>query len=221
MKTTIAFDVYGTLIDPFSVTNLLQEIVGEKAIAFSKLWRDKQLEYSFRQAAMKKFQQFSHCTHMALVYTDQVLDTQLKEEQMNRLLQAYRQLPAYDQVPSLLQQLKRKNVEVVAFSNGAYDDLIALFQQATILTYFDQIISVDEVQTFKPAPEVYLLLQKKATAKKENTWLVSTNTFDIIGARAVDLKTVWLCKNTKVPLDPFGYQSNLIIEDLHQLVNYF
>ena len=44
MSTTVAFDVYGTLIDTHGVISTLQNIVGDKAVQFSHTWRDKQLE---------------------------------------------------------------------------------------------------------------------------------------------------------------------------------
>ncbi len=219
--TTIAFDIYGTLINPYSVGGLLKEILGTKSEAFNKLWRNKQLEYSFRQAAMKEFHHFTHCTAMALEYTDTVLQTQLSDANKTRLLQAYRQLPAYPQVPEILKKLKNQGFEIVAFSNGAYKDLIALFQHAGIVDYFDQVISVDEVRTFKPAPEVYQLLTQKAKADPDQIWLVSSNGFDVIGARAYGLKTAWLQSSANAVLDPFGYESTATIKDLWELLGLF
>ena len=219
--TTIAFDIYGTLIDPLSVGVLLQEIVGKKAEAFNHLWRDKQLEYSFRKAAMKQFNHFTECTRQALIYSDAVLQTHLNAVDQNRLMQAYRQLPAYDAVAPTLAQLRAKNIEVVAFSNGAYEDLLALFDYAGITSLFDQIISVDEVQTFKPAPEVYHLLAQKAKAEKANTWLVSTNSFDIIGALACGLNTVYLQRQEERILDPFGYESTCTVQTIGELIDLF
>ncbi|RMF46291.1 MAG: haloacid dehalogenase type II, partial [Deltaproteobacteria bacterium] len=51
--TTLAFDVYGTLIDTHGVLTALEKLVGDKALAFSNSWRDKQLEYSFRKGLMQ------------------------------------------------------------------------------------------------------------------------------------------------------------------------
>lgn len=41
MATTLAFDVYGTLIDTHGIINALEEHVGDKASEFSRTWRDK------------------------------------------------------------------------------------------------------------------------------------------------------------------------------------
>ena len=66
MPVTIAFDVYGTLIDTAGIVAALQRHVGEKAVAFSDLWRAKQLEYSFRRGLMQNYRDFSICTGNAL-----------------------------------------------------------------------------------------------------------------------------------------------------------
>ena len=55
MSVTIGFDVYGTLIDTHGVVVVLREHLGERAAQFSSLWRDKQLEYSFRRGLMQNY----------------------------------------------------------------------------------------------------------------------------------------------------------------------
>ncbi len=58
MTTTLAFDVYGTLIDPFDVSTKLSEYVGDKASQFAQIWRDKQIEYLFRRGLMREYRDF-------------------------------------------------------------------------------------------------------------------------------------------------------------------
>ena len=66
---SIAFDVYGTLINTHGVVSKLEEIVGDLAQSFSNTWREKQLEYSFRRGLMREYQNFTVCTAQALEYT--------------------------------------------------------------------------------------------------------------------------------------------------------
>ena len=75
MTLTLGFDVYGTLIDTHGVMLELEKIIGENNAAyFSQVWRDKQLEYTFRRTAMRKYQNFDICTRQALEHTAQTLD---------------------------------------------------------------------------------------------------------------------------------------------------
>ena len=90
MVTTLAFDVYGTLIDTHGVVTLLEELVGDKAKEFSRTWRDKQLEYSFRKGLMQNYETFAVCTSQALDYTcasyGATLSAEQKKEWTCRLL---------------------------------------------------------------------------------------------------------------------------------------
>ena len=133
----------------------------------------------------------------------------------------YRKLPAYDEAEPCLRALHKKEVEIFAFSNGKNDDLVSLFNHAGINGYFDKIISVDEVKTFKPAPEVYNLLSSHSGSDKNNTWLISSNSFDIIGAAAIGLKTVWIKRNKETVFDPFGINPTHVIPSLSELSDLF
>ena len=86
--------------------------------------------------------------------------------------------------------------------------------------HFDQVLSVDEVRTFKPAPEVYELLVRKSRSDRAATWLVSSNSFDLIGAGAVGLPTVWLQRPGQV-FDPFGYAPTRVISQIGDLSELF
>jgi len=81
MKTTLAFDVYGTLINTNGVNDLLNQYIKDQTELFMDLWRSKQLEYSFRRGLMKKYEKFSVCTRNALDYSDTYLETNLTNEQ--------------------------------------------------------------------------------------------------------------------------------------------
>ena len=69
MQPTLAFDVYGTLIDTNGVVVTLEKFMGESATNFSQTWRNKQLEYSFRRSLMQNYEPFAVCTNQALDYT--------------------------------------------------------------------------------------------------------------------------------------------------------
>ncbi len=109
MTSTLAFDVYGTLIDPFDISTKLSEFVGGKAAQFAQIWRDKQIEYLFRRGLMREYRNFSSCTRQALMFTDQRLQTNLPAEAMDALTAQYRKLPAYPNAPQALEQLKAAN----------------------------------------------------------------------------------------------------------------
>ena len=112
---TIAFDIYGTLIDTAGVILTLQDMAGEKARPLSDLWRSKQLEYSFRRGLMRAYKDFSVCTKEALDYACQALDVPLSDSQKQQAMAAYQSLPAFEDVPEALNLLHQAGHRLFAF----------------------------------------------------------------------------------------------------------
>ena len=218
MTMTLAFDVYGTLIDTQGVLSKLKTIVGPKANDFSLLWRNKQLEYSFRRGLMREYAPFSVCTAHALDYACLYYNILLSENQKRVLLDAYATLPAFDDVKASLQALSEADVRLYAFSNGAKKAVSTLLSHAGLHGYFLDIISVEDVNTFKPSPDVYQYLLKKTQSSPEATWLVSSNPFDVLGALSSGLQTAWVKRSKEAVFDPWGKEPTRTIHSLYDLL---
>ncbi len=214
MTTTIAFDIYGTLIDTQGVLAKLQDIVGEEAINFSNAWRDKQLEYSFRRGLMQQYEDFSVCTAQALDYTFARFNRELAPGQKRELLEAYTVLPAFADARPALVQLRDSAYKLVAFSNGTANAVEKLLAGAGLRQFFDAVVSVDGIKTFKPAPAVYAHLLSQCDASPESAWLVSSNPFDVIGALAAGLQTAWVKRSAAAVFDPWGFEPTGVVDGL-------
>ena len=138
MKTplTLAFDVYGTLIDTHGVIVGLEKHVGDKAAGFSRIWREKQLEYSFRRGLMKNYETFAICTSNALDYTCDFFKAPLSQKQKNDLLEMYRVLPTFKDVHEGLVRSQEAGFRLFAFSNGSADAIEMLLTNARIRDFF-------------------------------------------------------------------------------------
>ena len=62
MTTVIAFDVYGTLVDPLAITTALEPWCGVQSPQVATTWRQQQLEYSWRRSAMGRYVDFAIVT---------------------------------------------------------------------------------------------------------------------------------------------------------------
>ena len=217
MTIALAFDIYGTLIDPHGVVDELAQHVGERAQEFSSIWRDKQLEYSFRRGLMGRYENFVVCTRQALDYTDTLLQTNLDESAKTALMQVYRVLPAFDDVPASLQALADAGFRMFGFSNGVADAVSGLLEHARIDQYFEGVVSVDAIKTFKPSPDVYRHFIDVAATDAEHCWLVSSNAFDVIGAVSAGMKAAWLQRSSAVVFDPWGIDATLVVNNLNEL----
>lgn len=215
--TTLAFDVYGTLIDTNGVYEKLQSYVGDHAGEFSRRWRNKQLEYAFRRGLMQNYCDFATCTEQALRYVNAELGTKLSADQQHALLATYRTLPAFDDVKASLQALKEREVAIYAFSNGSANAVQQLLQHAGLSEFFTDIVSTDEMQSFKPNPGVYSHFLRRASASHDQAWLISSNSFDVIGARSAGMQAAWIKRDATAVYDPWGIEPTVTINSLAQL----
>ncbi|GHE21570.1 haloacid dehalogenase type II [Halomonas urumqiensis] len=222
MATVLAFDVYGTLIDTHGVVVELETLLAGKgrvelAGEFSRRWREKQLEYSFRRGLMGAYAPFSQCTREALVYIDHALQTGLSEIDLDHLMSVYAKLPAFPEAAPALASLTANGVRCVAFSNGTAEAVNGLLDKAGLRGHFEQVISVDEVKRFKPDPVVYAHLRQRLDVEPGDTWLVSSNAFDVIGARHAGLHAAWVRRAPEAPFDPWGIEPDLTVTELTAL----
>ncbi|MDT8894537.1 haloacid dehalogenase type II [Halomonas sp. I1] len=221
-RRVLAFDVYGTLIDTHGVVDELQARLGEPSMAgeFSRRWRDKQLEYSFRRGLMGAYVDFSRCTREALAFTDRLLGAGLSETDKEHLMGAYAGLPAFADAQAALARLAETDITCVAFSNGGREAVAGLLEGAGLGEYFADIVSVEEVRRFKPDPAVYAHLRQRLEVEPGDTWLISSNAFDVIGARHAGLHAAWVRRSPEAPFDPWGIDPDITVSDLEGLADY-
>ncbi|SDL19036.1 2-haloacid dehalogenase [Modicisalibacter muralis] len=221
MKRVLAFDVYGTLIDTHGVIEELKERVGDQATVFSQHWRDKQLEYTFRRGLMGAYVDFAQCTGEALEFVDRAMATSLSQTDKDRLMTSYARLPAFVDVAEALERMAENGIRRVAFSNGSRQAVTGLLEQARIIQHFDDIVSVEEVKRFKPDPVVYAHLRSRLEAAADDTWLISSNPFDVIGAKHAGLHAAWVRRSAEAPFDPWGGEPDVTVADLDELASIF
>jgi len=219
MTTTIAFDVYGTLIDPMGIVAKLGELVGDRGAAAARTWRDKQIEYLFRRGLMGRYEDFTVCTRQALDYTCRLMQLEIPDPGREVLMAQYRQLPAYPDVTEALGQIRAPGCRMYAFSNGEPNELAALMRHAGLDADLDGIVSVHDVQSFKPDPRVYRHFLDATKSAAEHTWLVSGNPFDVLGAAACGWKTAWLRRDPAATFDPWGVEPTLAVGRLGELAS--
>jgi 2-haloacid dehalogenase len=216
MKVTLAFDVYGTLVNPASMADHLARDVGADAASFTALWREKQLEYSFRRGLMQNYVGFSVCTTEAFEFTSQRFRVAISAERRAELMRLYQHLPPFAEAPQALKSLQ-DTFRLFAFSNGKASDVATVLSNAGLRSYFEDILSVDEVRSFKPSPAVYAYARRATGAWSSPLWLVSSNPFDVIGARSAGLHAAWVRRSEEAIYDPWGIEPSVTVRTLSEL----
>ena len=214
----LAFDLYGTLVDPIRIWRQLEKYVGEAALRISELWRQKQLEYTFRLTAMEQYEPFDQVTSRALDYALSVFGQNLPDVDRRTLFEEYGNLQPFPDVLPGLQKLAVHGYTMVVFSNGTPRMLSAAVHSAGMGALFQDLISVDEVRTYKPSPRVYHHLASRLNRPVEHVRLISSNPFDVIGAEAVGMHVCWI-NRSKGMFDSLGKRPPLVVETLVELAN--
>ena len=211
----IVFDAYGTLFNVQSLTDRLHTHFGDKAGKVNDIWRQKQLVYTWLRSLMQQYQPFSEVTAQALRFACQTLNLPLPPSVEHDLVQGYYQLSAYPEVGMYLQRLSKIS-KLAILSNANPGMLEAAVQNSQFQSYLDAILSVDPIQAFKPDPRVYQLAEQHLQLRREEIAFVSSNTWDVSGAKSFGFFAVWLNRGNTV-MDTLGYEPNLEISDLSQL----
>jgi 2-haloacid dehalogenase len=212
----LAFDIYGTIIDPGAIAADLSRQFGERAHLAAQLWRAKQLEFTFRRALMRHYADFDICTAQALEFVARHLGVVLDGASRDELLRAYLCLPAFPEVKRSLETLRASGYRIVALTNGTRRSVQRLLAHAGIAPCFEVVLCADAIRTFKPDPAVYELARQAAGAAQE-VCLVSGNAFDVIGAKAAGLKAAWVRRGGAEAFEPWEYAPDITVGDLEEL----
>src|SRR5262245_149104 len=216
LPRALVFDAYGTLFDVHSVEALCEERWPGKGAQLTRLWRAKQLEYSWLRSLMQRYEDFAQVTAAALGYACAALGVALDDEARSRLLQAYRELAIFPEVRGALGALKASKIRLAILSNGAPAMLRAVVRHAGLGRLIGTVLSVDPRKIYKPAPTVYRLAVERLRVPKRAIGFVSSNCWDACGAKAFGFRTFWI-NRSGVPVDALGVTPDHILHSLAEL----
>jgi 2-haloacid dehalogenase len=211
----IVFDAYGTLLNVNSLDKVLAKYFGDQSVQLSALWRSKQLQYTWLRTLMGRYEPFSKVTMEALDYSCKSLGFAVSEEIRNELHDQYLKLEAYEEVPALISKLAEK-LPLGILSNANQQMLQGAVVRNELEGLFVHVISVEEISLFKPRPEVYQLACRRFDLAPDEILFVSSNTWDVSGAKSYGLKVAWLNRFDGV-MEELGYQPDYLLNDMQQL----
>ena len=212
----IIFDAYGTLFDVNSAAEKCKDKIGDKWESFANFWRTTQLEYTWLRSLMKRHKDFWQITEDSLDKSMKAfsIDPSMKNELMN----LYKVLSPFKEVPETLKKLKGKNFKLAILSNGTPSLLDELVKSNNLNKLFDDIFSIEEVGIYKPDSRVYDLPIKKYKIKNSEVMFLSANTWDVSGGGNYGYQSIWVNRNNNI-FDNLDFNPSNQIKDLTELVN--
>ena len=212
----IIFDAYGTLFDVNSAAEKCKDKIGDKWEPFANFWRTTQLEYTWLRSLMKRHKDFWQITEESL--DKSMMAFNIDPGMKNELLNLYKVLSPFQEVPETLKSLKEKNFKIAILSNGTPSLLNDLVKSNNLNNLFDDLFSIEEVKIYKPHPKVYNLPIEKYKIKKNEVAFLSANTWDVSGAGNYGYQSIWVNRNNNI-FDNLDYKPNNQIKNLSELIN--
>lgn len=186
----VVFDAYGTLFDVHAPMRKLAPEIGPEAENISKLWRQKQLEYTWLRSLMGVHADFWHVTGDALDYALEqfgVNEAGLRDE----IMALYLKLETYPDVKDALAAIRERGKRTAILSNGSPSMLDSAVRHAGLDKAFDFVLSVEDVGIYKPSRRVYRhAMQKLALHDAPGICFVSANTWDAQAAAQFGFQAV-------------------------------
>ncbi|MDE2377164.1 haloacid dehalogenase type II [Bradyrhizobium sp.] len=204
----VVFDAYGTLYDIQSVAEITEDAFPGYGEIITQIWRIKQLEYTWLCSLMRRYRDFAAVTRDSLAYTLRVLGLGYEGEAFERLMEKYLHLELYPDAITALTALKPKKLAIL--SNGSPDMLDALVGNSGLAPLLDAVVSVDAKKIFKPSPEAYALIGEVLGTAPHEVLFVSSNPWDVAGAKAVGLNVAWIERVTPEAMALACVESDLV-----------
>ncbi len=212
----IIFDAYGTLFDVNSAAEKCKDKIGDKWESFADYWRTTQLEYTWLRSLMKRHKDFWQVTEDSL---DKSMNAyEIDSSMRNELLDLYKILLTFKEVPEVLKSLKEKNYKLAILSNGTPTLLNELVESNNLENIFDDIFSIEEVGIYKPDSKVYDLPINQYKIQKNEVVFLSANTWDVSGGGNYGYNSIWVNRKNNT-FDNLDYVPKHQIKDLSKLLD--
>ena len=136
----------------------------------------------------------------------------------DELLNLYKILSPYKEVPDTLKALREKKFKLAILSNGTPSLLDELVKSNHLDNLFDDIFSIEQVGVYKPSSRVYDLPIKKYNINKSEVAFLSANTWDVSGGGNYGYQSIWVNRNNNI-FDNLDYKPQNEIKNLKELLN--
>ena len=216
----VLFDVYGTLLDVYSVGLRAEQMFPGAGERLARAWRDKQIEYSRLVSMSGRYRPFWQLTRDALEVCARTLGLPLDTASGDSLMNEYRHLSAFPENRAVLLALADRGIRIGVLSNGDPDMLDVTLRSAGLIELIDPVLSVHATQRYKTDPAAYALGPQALGLPPSEILFVSSNCWDAIGATWYGYTTLWI-NRADAPMEQLGIQPSRVGHSLRDVLEFF
>jgi 2-haloacid dehalogenase len=214
----VAFD-YFVIFDANSVVPEVEKVFPGKGAEFARIWRTKQFEYCYLRTITGRFADFAAVTEDALVYAAEVMHLDLTSDTRQRLLNAYLTLKPWPDAADGLRKLRAAGVRIITILVFSGRMLRANAEHAGIADLFDELLSTEVNQSYKPDPRAYALGMERLHLRKDEIVFAAFGAWDAYGAKSFGYPTFWV-NRFNVPAEELGLKADGTSPDIQGLLDF-
>jgi 2-haloacid dehalogenase len=214
MPRVIVFDLIGTLLDLQAMDAHFERFFDNAAIR--KEWFTQTLQLAMAAVLTNSYEDFGVQADTGLEITARRYKVSMLGEEKNMILGTLRKLRPFPDVAQGLQRLREAGLRLATLTNSTAQAAEAQLSFAGLRDHFDQVISADEIQCFKPAPEVYQLAARRLGVEPGQMRLVAAHDWDVTGALRAGCAAAFVARPGQV-MNPFGPQPDVKGADLGEV----
>ncbi len=221
MAKTLLFDTWGTLVDNYSIADVIEPYVFESHTAqkVSEDWRFQQKWAMFYLTLAENFVSHPGLNEACLRWALDLHHIDLPESAVKEIVDQYHKLRAYPDVLNALRDLKEQGHTLKIVANPTKQMIEAHSRYAGTIEYLDEIISSgEEAQAFKPSPKVFELGMQRAGCPKDQVLWVTAHFWETVGAGKKGLTTAWT-NRARQPALKIGYEPDYVTRNLQELAD--
>ena len=188
----VLFDVYGTLLDVYSVALRAEQMFPGAGERLARAWRERQIEYSRLVSMGGRYRPFWQLTRDALQVSAAALGLPLDDAGADSLMNEYRHLSAFPENRGVLQALAGRGIRAGILSNGDPEMLAVAIRSAGLTELIDPILSVHATRRYKTDPAAYAIGPQALGLPASEILFVSSNCWDACGATWFGYTTFWI-----------------------------
>ncbi|MDB6062670.1 MAG: haloacid dehalogenase, type [Verrucomicrobiaceae bacterium] len=214
----IAFDAFA-VFDPRPVFALAEQLFPGRGAELSNAWRTRQFEYQWLRALSGHYVDFWQATEDALVFSVQMLKLDLTADKRSQLMAVYLELKAWPDAVPVLRSLKEDGFRLAFLSNATAKILNAGIDNSGLEDVFEQVLSTDNIKSYKPDPRAYQMAVDAFNLKREEILFVPFAGWDAAGAKAFGYTTFWV-NRLNFPVEKLGVVPDAIGQNLTDLMGF-
>lgn len=211
MRRVIVFDVIETLLDLRALTPRFERVFGDAAAL--REWFGQMLQSAFAITVADHYTDFGRVARAALDMTAERRSVTLTDEARAEVLGGIRSLPPHPEVSDALRSLHDAGFRLAALTNSTLEVAEAQLASAGLRDAFEQVLSVEAVRRFKPAPAVYHMAARSLGVAPADVRLVAAHSWDVGGAMRAGCAAAFVARPGQV-LDPLFGRPDIIGTDL-------